>query len=54
MFGKKIGKIIEISDNLIAVFAPAHDTSEAVEVEVSNRYATDVYTANNKLSFLYQ
>jgi hypothetical protein len=53
MFGKKIGKIIEISDNLIAVYAPAHDISEIVEVEVSNRYAADVYTANNKLSFLY-
>jgi hypothetical protein len=55
-FGDKVGKVMETSDNLLTVLAPARydllsDTT--VPVVVSNKYPHEVMSADKRLSFLY-
>ena len=55
MFGRKLGRIVEISENLITVTAPPSESKMpgVVIVEVSNKYGVDIFTADKKLSFVY-
>ena len=52
-FGSKIGKIVELNDNLITVVAPKTEKEEVVIVDVANKYGTETVTATNKLTFTY-
>jgi hypothetical protein len=51
LFGDRVGKVIEISENLLVVSVPArNDLKERLDVvvSVSNKYRTELKTADNK------
>ena len=56
-FGDRPGRVVEVTDNLITVMAPAredilHDT--IVDIIVSNKFARgELYSADKKLNFTY-
>jgi hypothetical protein len=55
-FGDHTAKVSDTSENLITVIAPPfpnilHDTT--VEVQVSNKFARELYSSDKKLSFTY-
>jgi len=55
-FGDKLGKIIETTDNLITVQAPARPdfvTGTTVSVVVSNKYSNETLSAEKLLAFIY-
>ncbi len=55
-FGDKMGKIIEATENLITVMAPARPdfvTGTTVSVVVSNKLASDILSAEKLLAFVY-
>jgi len=55
-FGDKQGRVVETTDNLITVLAPArYDlvSDTAVHVVISNKYPHETLAAEKKLPFVY-
>jgi len=55
-FGDKLGRIVETTENLITVFAPARFdlmSDTPVQVLVSNKYPHELLSADKKLQFVY-
>ena len=56
LFGDKVGRVTESSENLITVFAPSRydlPANTTVTVTVSNRTQQDILSADKQLSFTY-
>ncbi len=55
-FNGKVANILETAENLLTVIAPAIDPvllDTPIEVEVSNKYQNELWTAEKKLTYIY-
>ena len=56
LFGDKVGRVVETSENLITVYAPSRfdlPTNTPVTVTVSNRTQQDILSAEKQITFMY-